>query len=181
MAIVATDLKFRYTIKTGAAGNSTAQGNPANSLGKYISTTNWTGALHDLFPRLEAEDNAGSVSRYRAIAVANLHATLTLIGAAVFLPNGDPAGGATVAIGLDPTAVSLLGAAAAQGLEIANDTTAPAGVVFTTPTTSAAGIVLGDIPPLSCRFFWIRRSGANSAALAVPESVLFRLRGGTLG
>lgn len=179
MPIVATDLKMRYTIKTGAAGNSVAQGNPANSLGKYISATPWTGALHDLFPRLDGEDNMNAVARYRAIGVANLHATLTLLGAAVFLPDGDPAGGAAIAIGVDPTPASLLGAAAAQGLEIPNDTTAPAGVVFTTPTTYASGIPLGDIPPLSARFFWVRRAGANSAAVPA-ESVRFRLRGGTL-
>jgi len=179
--IVKADVPWRYSIRTGTAGNSTAQGSPHQSLGKYISTTVWGGALHDLFPRLEGEENAGQVAKYRCAFVANLHASLTWLDTRVFMPSGDPAGGALVAIALDPTPASPLGSVAAQALSITDDLTAPAGLTWLAPTTYAAGLQLGDLLPGYCRAVWIRRTGANGAQLAAPEQVTFRARGGTLG
>ena len=43
MPISSTDLLFKYSVTTGSAGNSVSQGNPNASIGKYISTTQWTG------------------------------------------------------------------------------------------------------------------------------------------
>jgi hypothetical protein len=43
---------------------------------------------------------------------------------------------------------------------IANDTTAPAGVTFLTPTTSGAGVDLGTIPAGEAKGVWLRRSAA---------------------
>lgn len=179
MPITSAELKQVYSIKTGSAGNSTAQGSPALSLGKYVSTTVWPGAAHDLFQAMAADENAAGTVRYRCVFVRNTHATLTATDVRVYLPNGDPAGGATVAIALDTTAVSAIGAAAAQALEVANDTTAPAGLTWVTPTTYAAGIVLGNLAPNQCRAYWIRRTATNSAPVTA-ESVLFRARAQTL-
>jgi hypothetical protein len=39
MPIATSDIKIKLSTKSGSAGNSTAQGNVNNSLGKYISTT----------------------------------------------------------------------------------------------------------------------------------------------
>lgn len=180
MPITAAELKHVRSIKTGSAGNSTAQADPSLSLGKYLSTTVWAGALHDLFAAMGADENAAGTVQYRCIFVRNTHATLTATDTRVFLPNGDPAGGAAVAIAVDPTAASAIGSAAAQAVEIANETAAPAGVAgWVTPTTYAAGIVLGDIAPGQCRAYWIRRTGANSDPLSA-ETVLFRARAQTL-
>jgi len=45
-------LLFKYSVTTGSAGNTTAQASPNASLGKYISTTQWTGGtLNDLFDK----------------------------------------------------------------------------------------------------------------------------------
>lgn len=179
MPITSAELKHVRSIKTGTAGNSTAQADPSLSLGKYLSTTVWAGALHDLFAAVGADENAALTARYRCIFVRNTHATLTATDVRVFLPNGDPAGGASVAIAVDPTAASAIGASAAQALEIANDTTAPAGLTWVTPTTYASGIVLGNLAPNQCRAYWVRRTAANSAPVAA-ESVLFRARCQTL-
>ena len=180
MPITTAELKQVRSIKTGSAGNTTAQASASLSLGKYLSTTVWTGATHDLFDAMGADENTGLINKYRCIFVRNTHATLTATDTRVYFPNGDPAGGAAIAIALDPTAASAIGSASAQAVEIANDTTAPAGVTgWVTPTTYAAGIVLGNLAPGQCRAYWIRRTGANSAPLSA-ESVLFRARCQTL-
>lgn len=184
MAIVAADIPFRLTTKSGAAGNTTAQGNPALSLGKYLSTTVWAGGtIHDLFQLLEAEENAGLVAKYRALAIPNLHATLTLTGARAYFPNGIGTG-SDVAVAVDTTAASLVGSASAQGLEATTDTAPGSSIVglsYSAPTTYATGVALGDIGPGYCRFLWVRRTGVNGPAQASPQSVLLRVRGGTLG
>jgi hypothetical protein len=80
--------------------------------------------------------------------------------------SAEVAGGASIAIGPDTTAASALGSATAQALTIANETTAPAGVTFTAPTTAATGIALGTIGSGQVKAFWIRRTAANTAALS---------------
>ena len=72
--------------------------------------------------------------------------------------------GAGVAIGIDTVAASALDNASAQGLEVTNETTAPSAVSFSTPTTKATGLSLGDIPAGQVKAFWIRRTASNSAA-----------------
>jgi hypothetical protein len=80
--------------------------------------------------------------------------------------SAEVAGGASIAIGVDTTAASALGSATAQALTIANETTAPAGVTFSAPTTAAGGISLGSIPVGNVRAVWVRRTAANTAALS---------------
>ncbi|HEX7860824.1 MAG TPA: hypothetical protein VF773_10885 [Verrucomicrobiae bacterium] len=163
MPIVAGDLLWKFSVKTGAAGNSTG-GTAAGSLGKYISTTQWAGGvLHDLFDVISGDENAASDVEYRCVFIHNNHATLTWQNAVVWL-SAQTAGGAAIAIGVDPAAASAIGSAAAQAAEVATEGDAPAGVAFSAPTTKGAGLSLGDIGPGQCRAIWIRRTAANTAA-----------------
>lgn len=163
MSITATDILFKLSTTAGSAGNSGA-GTVGQSLGKYISTTQITSAsLHNLFNAVSGAENAASEVNYQCVFVHNAHATLTLTGAKVYV-SAEVAGGTAVAIGVDTTAASAIGSASAQALQIADDTTAPAGVSFSTPTTSGAALTLGDIPAGQCKAFWVRRTAANSAA-----------------
>ena len=171
MAITATDILFKLSTPAGAAGNANA-GTVGASLGKYISTTPLSGtALHNLFPVLTGSQNAASQVDYQCVFVHNNHATLTATAVSLYL-SGDVADGAAVAIGVDPTAASVIGAASAQALQIASSTTAPAGVTFSAPTTDGTGISLGDIGPGQCKAFWVRRTAANTAALANDGTIL---------
>lgn len=171
MPIAAADVKLKFTTKAGAAGNANA-GTADGSLGKYISTTEITdNNLHNLFDIVSAAENVASESEYRCIAIHNSHATLTLQGPKAFLFS-EVAGGASIAIGIDPTAASAIGAAPAQAVEVANENTAPAGVAFTSPTTFAAGVAIGDLAPGQCRMLWVRRTAANTAALTNDNCVL---------
>lgn len=164
--ITAAEILFKYSVTTGAAGNATAQANPNNSLGKYISTTQWNGGtINDLFDDVSGTENATNVVDYRCIFVHNSNAANALQNAVVWL-SSEVAGGTTIAIGADTTAASALGSATAQALTIANETTAPAGVTFSSPTTSGAGVALGNIPSGQVKAFWIRRTAANTAAVS---------------
>lgn len=171
MPLTNTDVRAYLSIKTGAAGNSTAQGDANLSLGKYISTTAAPGTLNALFDSITPARNGASEVDYRCVFVRNLHATLTATNYKVWLEGGDPAGGPTLAIAVDTTAASPIGQAGSQALEIATDTTAPAGLTWVTPTSDGAGLAMGNIPAGQCRAFWVRCSATNS--LAVTETIQF--------
>lgn len=175
-AIVAGDLLFKYSV-AAAAGNTTA-GTAATSLGDQISTTQWAGgSANDLFDDISGAENAASTVDYRCIFVHNNNGANTLENAVVYL-SAEVAGGANIAVGADTTAASAIGSGSAQALTVANETTAPAGVTFSSPTTAGTGVALGNIPSGQCKAFWIRRTAANSAALSA-DGVTIAVAGDT--
>jgi hypothetical protein len=147
MAIAASDIKFKFSLKTGAKGND-AGSTPAGSLGKYISTTEITdNSLNNLFDDVTGDENAASNVEYRCIFVHNNHATLTWIGVLVWL-SAEVAGGTTIKIAIDDEVASPISQAAAQADLVADEDTAPgAGVgAFSAPVTKGTGLSVGDIP-----------------------------------
>ena len=177
-AITAAEVLFKYSVKTGTAGNSTV-GTAAGSLGKYISTTAWAGgAVNDLFDDVSGAENAANTVDYRCIFVHNSNAANALQNAVVYL-SAETAGGTSIALATDNIAASAIGATAAQAAEIANETTVPTGTsAFSSPTTSGTGLALGNIPSGSTKAFWIRRTAANSAALSA-DGVTIAVTGDT--
>lgn len=165
MAIAASDVLLKLSTVAGAAGNSGA-GTVGSSLGKYISTTQLSGTpLNNLFPDVTGAQNAASQVDYQCVFVHNNHATLTAQNVIVY-GTAETAGGTVSALGADTTAASALGSSSSQALQIANATTAPAGVSFTeTDFTDASGISLGNIGPGQVKAFWVRRTAANTAAV----------------
>jgi len=178
-AITATDIQFRLSVKTGAAGNSTA-GTPAGSLGKYISTTQLSGtALNNLFDDVTGAENTAGTTDYRCVFVYNANASNALQNAVVWLSGGDPAGGSTITVAVDTTAASALASATAQADQIASETTAPTLVgSFSTPTTSAGGLALGTIGVGQVKAFWVKRVTSGAAAVNA-ETVTFAVTGDT--
>ena len=165
MAVVAGDILFKFSVKTGAAGNATA-GSAAGSLGKYISTTEITDAtLNNLFDDVTGAENAASDVEYRCIFIHNSNATATLQNSVVWM-SAEAAGGAAAAIAIDNTAASAIGASAAQAAEIAGEGSVPSGVgSFSSPTTQGTGLALGDIAAGYCRAVWIKRTCSNTTAV----------------
>lgn len=165
-AIVASDIKFKYSTKSGSAGNSTAS-TADGSLGKYISTTEWSGGTaNDLFDDITGAENAAETVDYRCIFIHNSNASNTLQDAVVYL-SAEVSGGANVAIAVDSTAASAIGDTDAQALSATDETTPGSsveGLSFSSPTTAETGLSLGDIASGSCRAIWIRRTATNSAA-----------------
>ncbi len=178
MPIQSTDLLFKYSVTTGSAGNSTAQASPDASLGKYISTTQWTGGtLNDLFDDITGDENANSTVDYRCIFLHNAHGSLTLLNPVLWIAS-EVSGGANIALGVDTTAASVIGSSSAQAVTAATQTTAPSGVSFSSPTSKNTGLSLGDIPAGQCKGFWFRRTATNSAALN-NDGVTIQVEGDT--
>jgi hypothetical protein len=178
MAIASGDILLCLSILTGAAGNS-ATSTPDGSLGKYISTTQLSGtALNNLFDNVSGAENEASDIEYRCVFVRNNHGSLTLQGAVIYLYS-EVSGGCTVALGADTTASSAIGASAAQAVQVADESSAPAGITFYTSCVSlATALSLGNIPAGYCKGVWVKRMAANTAAVAADGFVI-RVSGGT--
>lgn len=177
MAIVPGDIVLKYSIKTGAAGN-TLSATAADSLGKYVSTTEITSAvLYNVFPTLTGDQNANLNDDYKCIFIHNKHASLTLINPIIWL-TGLTASSTTYTIGLDNTAALAVGASAAQAASIANTAAVPAGITFSAPLAKSSGISVGDLPAGFVRAFWIKRHANNTGALAA-DNITIALDGDT--
>jgi hypothetical protein len=173
MAIVATDIVFRYSV-VAAAGDTTA-GTAAGSLGDQISTTAITTAtLDNLFDDVSGAEAAAGDIEYRCFFVLNNHATLTLQTATAQLTS-QTAGGGLIAFGLDPAAVSAKGSASAQAATIANESAAPAGVSFNTTDQ-----LIGDMAPGQVKGIWLRRTVTAGAGALNPDGVIMSVTGDTL-
>ena len=161
MAIVSTDIQYRLS---GGASNS----DPAASLGGVKSST----AASNYFDDVSSAEASAGDTEYRCVYVHNAHATLTLIGAKVFIQANTPSSDTDVAIGLGTSAVN--------GTEqtVADEGTAPTGVSFSAPTTYAGGLSIGDLTAGSHKAVWVRRT-VNAAAVAYSDSFTLRVQGDT--
>lgn len=171
MTIAPIQIAHRLSAPGASSGNSAAQGTPSASLGKFISTTALIdGALHNLFPAVSGTEAGTGVVRYLCVFIANTAAEL-LTAAKVRLLT-QRAGGASIAIGIDPTAASALASGSPQALTIASITTAPAGVAFSSPLAEADALALGDIAAGFCRAIWLRLTMlAEGSAMAADDAV----------
>jgi hypothetical protein len=180
MPIASTDLIFKLSVATGP-GNSTAAVTPADagSLGGFISTTPITDAtLDNLFPDVTGDENAADNVDYKCIFIHNSNATLTLQRAVAWLA-AEVAGGANTAIAVDNIGATSVSSSTAQAASIPNKNTAPTGVgPFSSPSTKATGISLGDIPPGEVVAIWVQRTATNSAAQN-NDGVTIRVEGDT--
>lgn len=178
MPVASSDVLLKLSTKVGAAGNANA-GTPAGSLGKYVSTTQITdNSLHNLFDQITGTENAALTVDYRCIFVHNAHATLAWQSVFVYLLS-EVAGGADIAIGADTVAASALAAASPQALEIANETTPPVGVIFSSPTDFNSAVSLGTINAGQVKALWIRRTAKGGSAVS-NDGVSLRFQGNSL-
>ena len=162
MAIVASDILTRFSV--AAAAGDTTSSTAATSLGDQVSTSAWTDGA-TLFDTVSGAENAASEAEYRCIFILNNHATLTAFSVVVYI-SAETAGGASVALAIDNAAASAKGSGSTQAATIANEDTAPGTVgAFSSPTTPATGLSVGDLAAGQVRAVWIRRTTANSAAL----------------
>ena len=156
MAIVSGDIVYRLS---GGASNS----DPSLSIGGVKSSVS---AGSNLFDALTSAEAAAGDIEYRCFYVHNAHATLTMLSARSFIPTNTSSPDTILEIGV--------GVAAVNGTEtpVANESTAPAGVTFSSPTDYASGVALGDIPPGQHRAVWLRRTVTASAASATDVSTV---------
>lgn len=178
MPIVSSDIQYRLSVTSGAAGNSAAQANPNASLGRYVSTTQLGAGLNSLFDDITGAENNSDTVDYRCIFVLNNHASLTLLNASVYLSAQVP-DGASIAIAVDNIAASAKGASGAQAAVISNELVAPVGVgAFSSPSSLGTALALGDIGPGQVKAFWVQRSATHSIAVS-NDGVTFAIAGDT--
>lgn len=180
MAITASDILYKFSTTAGSAGNSNT-GTGAGSLGKFISTSQITTAtLHELFDVVTGDESTAGDTEYRCMFVHNAHASLTWTGVVVWLPS-EVSGGAAIALSVDTTAASAIGAGTDQAKTIANESTAPSSQTFSSPTSKGTGLAVGDLAPGQCRAVWVRRTVAASTTTPVAnDGGTVRFEGDTL-
>lgn len=172
MAISASDLLYKLS---GGASNSVAN----NSIGGIISSTQITSAAaNNLFDDVSGDESAAGDIEYRCFYIHNNHGSLALQSAVVWLSQLTPAGDSEVDIGLDPAGNgdgSTTGVAATP----ANESTAPAGVTFSRPTSKGAGLSIGNLAAGAKRAIWIRRTITAGAAAVNNDNCIVRVEGDT--
>lgn len=177
-AIVSGDIKFRLSTTVGNTGSQLVQSDVNQSLGKNISRTDIVDAtLNNLFDDISGDENAASTIDYRCFFVLNTNPTNTLISPVVLI-SAFTSGGASGAIGVDGFAATFSGILGPQAVQIANELTAPTGIVFSRPLSKATGLPLGNIPPSACKAIWVKRMATNSAAVN-NDGLTIRVEGDT--
>lgn len=149
MAITPSDILYHLT---GGAANT----DPNLSLGGGISNTQVGVALHNIFDRVSPEEALAGDTEYRAIDVKNAHLSETAFDTFIWISQETVSPGTTIALAYDATGTQ----------NIADESTPPAGLVFSTPLSKVTGIALGNIAPLGTRRIWLRRTVTSNTAVA---------------
>ena len=161
--MTSSDLAYRFSVPSASAGNQLAQAVLEDSLGGYLSTTDWLGAApEDLFETMSGDDNAAEVSKYRCLFVVNKHASESLTSVKLWFTAQDT-GGSAYAVGVDPTVASAMNSGVQQALKTTGSYVAPAGVTFSAPSDKTSGVSVGTLSPGQTRAIWVRRTGTDSA------------------
>lgn len=175
MPIVASDIVFRYSVS--AASGDTTVGTAAGSLGDQVSTTVIpNGQANALFDDVSGAEASAGDTEYRCMFILNNHATLTLFGAQVSVQT-QTAGGASIDIALDNTAISAKGAATAQAATVANENTSPGA---SAGAFGAGPLTIGDLGPGQVKAIWVRRTVGVATAGQNVDGVTFAWSGETL-
>lgn len=166
MPITSTDIKFRLS---GGASNT----DPNAALGGDKSSTEIGTGLRNLFDLVGSAETTSGDTEYRCFYVHNAHATLSLDNAVVFIQSNTPSGDTSVEI--------AVGSAAVNGTEqtVANESTAPTGVTFSSAASLGAALALGNIPAGQHRAVWVKRIVNAGAAAYNDDQVILRVQGDT--
>lgn len=167
MAIVAADIKFYLS---GGGGNT----DPNAALGGVISTTVITAAtLHNLFDQVSGDEAAAGDTEYRCFYVKNTHGSLSLQNAVIWIQTQTPSTDSIVAIALAGEGLN------ATAETVANESTAPVGESFTSPSSKGTGLSLGTMAAGQRYAIWVRRVISVAAAAYDADSVVIRVEGDT--
>lgn len=170
MTVINTDIKIRYSVGTGSAGNSVA-GTRDASLGKYMSTTDMTAPPNAIWDDVSSAEASAGDTEYRCHFIYNAHATDSAPNVTVSI-NTEISGGGATSIGVDATAASAIGSAAAQAVgPVTDENTAPSGVTFGSSAT------IGTLAAGTCRAVWVRRIVGASTAGIVGDGFTYHVAG----
>ncbi len=163
MPIVANDITFNLS---GGAGNT----DPNASLGGVMGTNALIvdDTLNNLFDNVSGAEHTAGDTEYRCFYVKNTNATDTAYSVKIYIDTNTPAADDTVNIGKDLAGVS------GTADTVADEGTAPdPAVTFSTATTLAVAIDLGNMSAGQYYAVWIKRIvSAGSTAQANNSAIL---------
>lgn len=162
MSVVASDIKYYYT-GTGTSSN------PGGSLGGASTSYVVATTIEKLFGVVTPEEALAGSVKYRAIDVKNDNGSDTLYSAYLWISTETTSPNTTVAIAYDSVGTQ----------SIANETTAPTGVTFSTPLSKATGVLLGDMTPTDRRRIWLKRT-VTAGVAKTTDSGSLTVGGGTI-
>lgn len=162
MSVEEGDIIYTYT------GSGTSS-NPEFSLGGASTSYVVAETLEKLFGVVTPEEAVSGSIKYRAVDAKNDSSTDTLYDAYIWISLETTSTDTTIAIAYDSVGTQ----------SIANETTAPTGVSFSTPTSKATGISLGDLTPGEKRRIWFKRT-VTAGAVKTTDSGSMMVGGGTL-
>lgn len=167
MVIAETDIHFRLS---GGSGNA----DPNLSLGGAKSSTSYSSDVANaIWDNVAGAESSSGDVEYRCWYVHNNHATLTLVGAVIWISSPTDSTGDEIDIGLGTAAIN------ATEQTVANESTAPSGVTFSRPSSFGAGLIIGDLPPTQHKAIWERRTVNAGAAAKTDNRATIMVRGET--
>ena len=144
----ALDTYLEVRLSGGAANHD-----PLLSIGGAMSviypTPDFRGAL---FADVTAAQLAAGLTDYRCLYLTNTDASRDMANLTVWFDAQPASADTAVAMGLDTAGINVDAAATAD------ETTAPSGVTFSTPTAYASGINIGTLTPGDYVALWLRRT-----------------------
>jgi hypothetical protein len=159
MAILASEIKeYRSTFSNSGI----------DSLGGAITGTEIVdNTTHNIWDVVSSTESNSGDTEYRCIYVKNTNATLTLQSPKVWIATNTPSTDTSVEIGL--------GSSAVNGVEqtVANESTAPTSVTFSTAAGEGNALTFADLPNGQHKAIWIKRIiGATAGAYNDDNYVL---------
>ena len=167
MPIVAGDIDFYLS---GGAANS----DPNAALGGARSPTNQvSGTTNSFFDIVNSTEASAGDTEYRCFYVVNAHGSLTLQNAKIWISGDTTNAENAIAIALAGEGVN------GTAETVANESTAPVGESFTTPTSEGGALSIGNIPAGQHQAVWVRRTVNAASSAASGQGVTFTVKGDT--
>ena len=168
MPISSSDIEYRLS---GGAANT----DPNASLGGAMSTAGGglitTSVLNNLWDDVTGDESASGDTEYRCIYIRNNDGTRTLSSTKIWIQS--------VSTSPDTTFAIALGGEGNGGTAetVADESTAPSGETFTSPTDKASGLDLGDLAAADFYPVWIRRVVSSAASAFDNDTYTLRVEG----
>ena len=168
MAIAASDIKLRIS---GANASAT---DPNGSYGGAMSTVSGgiivTNVLNNDMGDITSAEASSGITIYHNYYYKNEHGSLTYISPKFYIDTQTNSGDTSVAMALVAEAKNV------ATTRLANETTAPSGITFTTPANYAGGIAIGSLDSGDYRGIWVKYIVGSSAS-AVLDSYTLGIQG----
>jgi hypothetical protein len=133
-----------------------------------------SGGLHELFDEVQPAEAAAGAIEYRCILIDNVHSSESFVGLKAYLSSNTTSADTTLAIGLDPNGTLD------TIPKVATETTAPAGVTFSSPSSVATALALGDLAPgADVIGLWLRRTVTAGAAPLLSDAAVLVITNAT--